>query len=111
LLQKKKSIGCKWVYKIKYHGDATIERYKVRLIAKEYTQIYGINYDETFALVVKINIAMILLLIMVNNGLNLHQMDVKNIFLQGTLEEEVYMNLPPDHRKENIPNFVCRLKN
>jgi Reverse transcriptase (RNA-dependent DNA polymerase) len=52
----------------------------------------------------------ILLSITVNNGWNFYQMDVKNAFLQGTLEEEVYMNLSPDHRKENISNLICRLK-
>jgi Reverse transcriptase (RNA-dependent DNA polymerase) len=56
------------------------------------------------------NTVRILLSIAVNNGLNLHQMDVKNTFLQETLEEKMCMNLPPCHRKENISNLVCRLK-
>jgi Reverse transcriptase (RNA-dependent DNA polymerase) len=56
------------------------------------------------------NTVRILLSIAVNNSWNLFQMDVKNNFLQETLEEEVYMNLPPGHRKKNIPNFVCMLK-
>jgi Reverse transcriptase (RNA-dependent DNA polymerase) len=59
--------------------------------------------------VAKMNTVRILLSITVNNGWNLHQMDIKNAFLQGTLEE-VHMNLPPGHRKENISNLVCRLK-
>jgi Reverse transcriptase (RNA-dependent DNA polymerase) len=96
------------VYKIKYRSDCIIERYKVRLVAKGYTQIYGINYHEILAPIAKMNTIRILLSIAVNNDWNLHQMDVKNPFLQGIFEEEVYMNLPPGHRKENISNLVCR---
>jgi Reverse transcriptase (RNA-dependent DNA polymerase) len=55
------------------------------------------------------NTVRILLSIAVNNSWSLHQMDVKNIFLQGTLEEEVYMTLPSGHKRENMSNFVCRL--
>lgn len=59
--QKEKYAGCKWIFTIKYKADETIERYKPSLVAKGYTQIYGINYQETFALVIKMNIVWILL--------------------------------------------------
>jgi Reverse transcriptase (RNA-dependent DNA polymerase) len=108
--KNKKPVGCKWVYKIKYNCDGTIERYKARLVAKRYIQTQGIDYQETFAPVAKMNTVRILLSIAVNNKWNLQQMDVKNAFLQGTLEEEVYMNVPPGHKLENIPNLACRLK-
>jgi Reverse transcriptase (RNA-dependent DNA polymerase) len=74
------------VYKIKYNSDRIIKQYKARLVAKGYTQIHEIDYHETFALVAKMNTVRILLSIAVNNSWGLHQMDVKNIFLQGTLE-------------------------
>ena len=109
LPKNKKPVGCKWVYKIKYQSDGSIERYKARLVAKGYTQTYGIDYQETFAPVAKMNTIRILFSIAVNNGWNLYQMDVKNAFLQGTLEEEVYMTLPPGHVKEKNTNLVCRL--
>jgi Reverse transcriptase (RNA-dependent DNA polymerase) len=105
----KRSVGCKWVYKIKYNSDEIVERYKARLIAKDYTQTYGVDYQETFAPVAKMNTVRILLSIVINQSWTLYQLDVKNIFIQGTLEEEVYMTLPPEHKKEGNPNLVCRL--
>jgi Reverse transcriptase (RNA-dependent DNA polymerase) len=97
------------VYKIKYNGNGIIERYKTRLVAKGYTQTHGINFQETFAHVAKMNIVRILLSIEVNQGWNLYQMNVRNAFLQGTLEEKVYMDLPPGHEREQDSNLACKL--
>jgi Reverse transcriptase (RNA-dependent DNA polymerase) len=106
----KKPIGCKWIYKIKYNSDGTIERYKARLIAKGYTQTYGIDYEETFTPVEKMNTVRILLSVAVNQKWTLHQMDVKNTFLQGMLEEEIYMAPPPGYIQQGNSNLVCKLK-
>jgi Reverse transcriptase (RNA-dependent DNA polymerase) len=77
----KKPVGCKCVYKNKYNSDGTIERHKTRLVAKNFTQTYGLDYQETFAPVAKMSTVRILLSVAVNSGWDLSQMDVKNTFL------------------------------
>ncbi|XP_028091036.1 uncharacterized protein LOC114291177 [Camellia sinensis] len=83
--------GCKWVYKVKTHSDSSLERYKARLVAKGFSQEYGIDYDETFALVAKITIVRTLIFVTTIYHWPLYQMDIKNDFLNGHLTEEVYM--------------------
>lgn len=95
LLPRKKPVGCQWIYTVKYKADGTIERFKTRLVVKGYTQIYAINYTETFALVAKINIVRDLLSLAGNLDWPLQQFVVKNAFLHGELTKEVYMDLPP----------------
>jgi hypothetical protein len=110
LPEGKKPVGCKWVYNVKYKADGTIERYKARLVAKGFTQTYGIDYSETFAPVAKMNIVRVILSLAANYGWELQQFDVKNAFLHGELEEEIYMEIPPGYGKNVAVNSVCKLQ-
>ena len=96
----KKPVGCKWIFTLKYKADDTVERYKARLVTKGFTQTYGINYTETFAPVAKLNTIRVLLSLAANLDWPLRQFDIKNAFLNGELEEEVFMMLPPGFCKE-----------
>ena len=103
-------VRCKWVFIIKVRLDASIERYKARLVAKGFTQTYGIDYTETFAPVAKLNTIRVLLSLATNLDWPLYQLDVKNGFFNGELEEEVYTRLPPNFEEDKKSKIVCKLK-
>jgi hypothetical protein len=110
LPKDKKAIGCKWVYKVKHNADGFVSRYKARLVAKGYAQTYGIDYEETYSRVAKMTTVRAIIAMATTKGWSLHQMDVKNVFLHGDLQEEVYMEQPPSYVYQTHPNLVCRLK-
>ena len=105
----KTAVGCKWVHTKKHHADGTLERYKSRLVARGFTQSYGIDYFETFAPVAKMETVRLLLALAAHFEWVIRQFDVKNAFLHGDLTEEVYMQPPPGYSL-GPPGTVCRLR-
>ena len=103
-------MGCKWIFTIKYNADGSVNRYKARLVAKGFTQTYGTDYQETFAPIAKLNTIRFLLSLAANLDWPLHQLDVKNAFLNSDLEDEVYMEIPPGFETISDVNKVCKLQ-
>ena len=91
LPEDRKTVGSKWVLKVKVGPDGSVERHKGRLVAQGYSQKYGLDYDETFSPVVRTESVRTVIALVTKNNLLLHQMDVTTAFLNGILEEEVYM--------------------
>ncbi len=97
----------KWVFKIKYNSIGLIDKYKARLVAKGFTQTKGIDYEETFAPVVRRENLRYLISYATKNKLEMHHMDVETAFLNGELEEEIYMEMPEGFEKREK---VCKLE-
>ena len=106
----RKPIGCKWVFKVKYGNDGNVERFKARVVAKGYAQKYGIDYEETFSPVVRFSSIRTLLAYAVQNEMLIHQMDVVTAFLNGKLEEEIYMEQPDGYVHPGKEHLVCKLQ-
>lgn len=110
--QNKNIVDCKWVFKIKYNSNGDIERYKTRLVAKGYSQIEGIDYDETFSPVVRYVTLRVLLAYAAIYDWEIDQMDAVMAFVQGTLSEEIYMKVPDgfqEYYQRNLEGKVLRL--
>ncbi|RYE20331.1 MAG: hypothetical protein EOP45_11235, partial [Sphingobacteriaceae bacterium] len=105
-----KRVGCKWVFKTKLDSNGNIERHKARLVAKGFTQKDGVDYKETFSPVSKKDSLRIVMAMVAHYDLELHQMDVKTAFLNGNLDEEVFMDQPEGFVVDGKEHMVCKLK-
>ena len=110
LPEGRKTVGCKWIYKLKHDENGNIERYKARLVAQGFSQREGVDYDETFSPVVRFESIRTVLALAAQFGLSLHQMDVKTAFLNGELKEKIYMKQPPGYIAEGKETLVCLLQ-
>ena len=104
-----KTIGYKWIFKRKLKSDGSIEKYKTRLVAKGFKQKKGVDYFDTFAPVTRISSIKVLIALASVHNLVIHQMDVKTTFLNGELEEEIYMDQPEECKVLGDEKKVCRL--
>ena len=104
-----KPLGCKWVFKKKMKTDGTIDKYKARLVIKGYKQQKGLDYFDTYSPVSRITSIRMMLAIASMRNLAVHQMDVKTAFLNGDLEEEIYMEQPEGFVSPGQAGKVCRL--
>lgn len=102
-------IRCMWLYKHKFDENGVLRRHKSRLVANGNSQQAGVDFSETFSPVVKPATIRTVLNIGVSKGWPIHQLDVKNAFLQGELDETVYMHQPPGFVSKEFPDHVCKL--
>jgi hypothetical protein len=104
-----KPVSCKWVFKKNLRPDGTFEKYKARLVAKGYTQKEDDDFFDTYSPVTRLTTIRVLLSLAASHGLLVHQMDVKMAFLNGELEEEIYMDRPDGFIAQGQEGKVCRL--
>jgi hypothetical protein len=103
-------VTSKWVYKIKHAADGSVDKYNARFVAKGFSQKEGEDYDETFAPVARYTSIRAIISLVASMGWNLQQMDVKTTFLNGAIEEEVYIEQPQGFEVHSSDTHVCRLK-
>jgi hypothetical protein len=108
--KNKNVIGRKWVFRNKLNEDGQVTRNKSRLVCKEYAQIEGIDFEETFAPVARMEAIWLLLAYACSKNVKVYHMDVKSIFLNGELEEEVYIKQPEGFQLSENVDYVCKLK-
>ena len=103
-------IGTKWIFKNKFNEHGHVTRNKARLVCKGYAQVEGIDFEETFALVARIEAIRLFLDFACYKNFKVYKMDVKSAFLNGELEEEFYIEQPEGFLLSENINYVCKLK-
>jgi hypothetical protein len=103
-------VKCRWIFKVKSAPNGTPPRYKARLVAKGFRQRPGIDFDETYAAVVSHDTFRALFSVILSQDMEMHQSNVRNVFLQPCLEEEIYMDQPEGFILPGKEKYVCKLK-
>jgi hypothetical protein len=106
----KSVVGSRWIYKIKHVVDGSVDKFKARFVAKGFSQKEGIDFSETFAPMARYSSIRAVISIAAELGWQIHQMDVKTTFLNGVIEEEIYIEQPEGFEVHNRASHVCRLK-
>ena len=106
----KSVVSSKWIFKTKHSADGSIEKYKAGFVARGFSQKEGIDYEKTFVPVARYTSIRIVLSLASNMKWKLHQMDVKLAFLNGVIEEEVYIEQPQGFETDDREAYVCKLK-
>lgn len=104
-----KPIGLKWVFKRKRNSDGSVNKYKARLVAKGYVQKYGVDFEEVFAPVARIETIRLLIDLAASHSWEIHHLDVKTAFLHGELKETVYVSQPEGFEKNGSEGKVYKL--
>ncbi|XP_074363653.1 uncharacterized protein LOC141704306 [Apium graveolens] len=104
-----KTIGLKWIFKLKKDADGKIVKHKAQLVAKGYAQEYGVDFDEIFAPVTRLETVRLLLALSAKNQWQVHHLDVKTAFLNGEINEEVYVAQPEGYENEGKEHLVYKL--
>ena len=99
-------VTSKWLYKIKHVADGSVEKYKARFVARGFSQKEGVDYEEIFAHVARYTSIRATMAIAAKMGWNLHQMDVKTAFLNGVIQEEMYVEQPQGFEIHNMQSHV-----
>ncbi|KAH9148766.1 hypothetical protein AeRB84_007995 [Aphanomyces euteiches] len=109
LAADRKALKCKWVWKVKYDADGSLERFKARLCLKGYLQIAGVDYTDTYAPVLRLDSLRLLCALVATLDLETAQLDVKATFLNGDLDEDIYMEQPERYQVEGKTHLMCKL--
>ena len=104
-----RAIGLKWVFKLKHNEEGEVVKHKARLVAKGYVQKQGVDFEEVFAPVARLESVHLLLAIAAHHSWEVHHMDVKSAFLNGELKETVYVRQPPAFLDNDNPDKELRL--
>jgi hypothetical protein len=106
---KQNVVGTKWVFRNNQDEHGVVTRNKARLVAKGYAQVAGLDFEENFAPVARLELIRILLAYAAHHSFRLFQMDVKSAFLNGPIKEEVYVEQPPGFENDRYPDHVYKL--